>query len=82
VLALVLDKPRKLGPQLQRHPGDSPCSTAFPGAEVATVAGGFPKSCGALAPLQPTASVRIPWRTRRGHDNDCNEVKLLRNVRH
>jgi uncharacterized protein (TIGR03435 family) len=50
ILALVLDKPGKLGPKLQRHPDESPCSTA-PAAGPsgpATVAGGFPESCGAM----------------------------------
>jgi uncharacterized protein (TIGR03435 family) len=40
VFALVLEKPGKLGPQLQLHPEDSPCSAA-PTAD-------FPIPCGAL----------------------------------
>src|SRR5579872_634972 len=54
VYALVLDKPRKLGPQLQQHPDDSSCSTALDGAGVsapgsaATVDGGFPEICGGV----------------------------------
>ncbi len=56
VYALVLDKPGKLGPQIQKHPDDVPCSTAVPapgdaGAAAATAAGGFPANCGALAVL-------------------------------
>jgi uncharacterized protein (TIGR03435 family) len=53
VMALVLDKPGKLGPHLQPHPGDLPCPTdvpppnSGPGAPP-TVAGGFPVSCGSL----------------------------------
>jgi uncharacterized protein (TIGR03435 family) len=62
VFGLVLDKPGKLGPQIQRHPDDSPCSTAIPtvaqGA-VPTVAGGFPEPCGAVADLPASASGRI-----------------------
>jgi uncharacterized protein (TIGR03435 family) len=53
VLALVLDKPGKLGPQIQPHPSNAPCSTAPPPLSTGfgpppTVAGGFPESCGAL----------------------------------
>jgi uncharacterized protein (TIGR03435 family) len=53
VLAMVLDKPGKLGPHLQLHPADQECSTAVPppGANPAappTVAGGFPEFCGFL----------------------------------
>jgi uncharacterized protein (TIGR03435 family) len=53
VMALVLDKPGKLGPKIQPHPSDAPCSTAPlpPGAAlgaIPTVAGGFPEPCGAL----------------------------------
>ncbi len=53
VFALVLDKPGKLGPKIQPHPSDAPCSTAPlpPGAAqgaIPTVAGGFPEPCGAL----------------------------------
>ena len=55
ILALVLDKPGKMGAGLQLHPIDSPCSTApppisaNPNAAPPTVAGGFPESCGSLA---------------------------------
>jgi uncharacterized protein (TIGR03435 family) len=53
VMALELDKPGKLGPKIQLHPSDVPCSTAplppgsAPGA-IPTVAGGFPEPCGEL----------------------------------
>jgi uncharacterized protein (TIGR03435 family) len=67
VLGLVLDKPGKLGPQIQRHPDDSPCSTAIPtvaqGA-VPTVAGGFPEPCGAVAGLPASTSGRIRFGAR------------------
>jgi uncharacterized protein (TIGR03435 family) len=71
VFALVLDKPGKLGPQFQPHPADSPCSAAppapasVPGA-VATVAGGFPESCGFLSAWPPPSA---PGRIRVGARN-------------
>lgn len=63
IFALVLDKPGKLGAKLQRHPDDSPCSTvptpgAGPGAP-ATVAGGFPESCGALNGWPVSGRIRL-----------------------
>jgi uncharacterized protein (TIGR03435 family) len=50
VLALVLAKPGKLGPQLQLHPADSSCSTtpdpqADSGPQTRTIAGGLPLLC-------------------------------------
>lgn len=50
VFALLLDKPGKLGPQLRVHPENAPCSVAPPGPTEtpATIAGGYPESCGAL----------------------------------
>jgi uncharacterized protein (TIGR03435 family) len=70
VYALVLDKPGKLGPQLQKHPDDQPCSTAIPAsgdanAPAATAAGGFPANCGALAVLPS----KTPGRVRAGARN-------------
>jgi uncharacterized protein (TIGR03435 family) len=64
VFALVLDKPGKLGPQLQPHPADSPCSTAPPAPGAAqgllpTVAGGFPEICGAMGVVKPSAPGRL-----------------------
>jgi len=60
VFAMVLDKPGKLGPQIQQHPDDSPCSTAVPvPGSTPTVAGGFPEYCGAIAGMQPSAPGRI-----------------------
>ena len=65
VLALVLDKPGKLGPQLQLHPDRSPCSSvpASPGRDdqtfQPTVAGGFPEVCGVITMVQPSAPGRI-----------------------
>ena len=35
IMALVLDKPGKLGPQLQEHPEDSPCAIT-PSAQNST----------------------------------------------
>jgi uncharacterized protein (TIGR03435 family) len=57
VFALLLDKPGKLGPKIQPHPSDASCSIAIPpggasaitGGTPATIAGGFPERCGAVA---------------------------------
>jgi uncharacterized protein (TIGR03435 family) len=49
VLALVLDKPGKLGPKIQQHAADEPCSTVpvSIGSPIpATTDAGFPKTCG------------------------------------
>jgi uncharacterized protein (TIGR03435 family) len=62
VLALVLDKPGKMGPQLQKHPDDVACSTAPPTSNSGpppTVAGGFPENCGAVTPVKPSAPGRL-----------------------
>jgi uncharacterized protein (TIGR03435 family) len=71
VLEMVLDKPGKLGPHLQPHPEDSPCSTAppppsaRPGPPPMTAAG-LPESCGALAVVVSPAA---PGRLRAGARN-------------
>jgi len=67
VLALVLDKPGKLGPKLLPHPEGSSCSNAPqpPSSDGATVAGDYPELCGVIAFLQPSA----PGRTRLGGRN-------------
>jgi uncharacterized protein (TIGR03435 family) len=67
VLALVLDKPGKLGPKLLPHPEGSSCSNAPqpPSSDGATVVGGYPELCGVIAFLQPSA----PGRTRLGGRN-------------
>jgi uncharacterized protein (TIGR03435 family) len=64
VLVLMLDKPGKLGPKLQQHPDDSPCSTAPPppGAAPtapATIDGGFPETCGALVGWPVSGRIRV-----------------------
>jgi uncharacterized protein (TIGR03435 family) len=65
VFVLVLDKPGKLGTHIQLHPEDSPCSSAPPAPGSAsdlpaTVAGGFPESCGSFAGwLAPNAPGRV-----------------------
>jgi uncharacterized protein (TIGR03435 family) len=61
IFNLVLDKPGKLGPQLQLHPADATCSTTPPNGRgpAATIAGGFPESCGSLAMLASTTPGRI-----------------------
>jgi uncharacterized protein (TIGR03435 family) len=50
VMALLLDKPGKLGPHLRAHVEDVPCTTALVQgpAPPPTIAGGYPESCGAL----------------------------------
>lgn len=53
VLALVMDKPGKLGSHIQMHPADGMCSTANAGN--ATVAGGYPQQCGVIN-VQPVSS--------------------------
>jgi uncharacterized protein (TIGR03435 family) len=49
VFALVVDKPGKLGPKIQHHLGDEPCS-ADPGSSYppVTTAAGYPQICGFL----------------------------------
>lgn len=64
VYGLVLDKPGKLGPKIQQHPADAPCSTAMPlpGAPQGlppTVAGGFPESCGAIMGGPVSGRIRL-----------------------
>lgn len=60
VMALVLDKPGKLGPHLQQHPTDQPCSSAGSMDSAApTVAGGFPERCGSFAPLRANNPGRV-----------------------
>jgi uncharacterized protein (TIGR03435 family) len=69
VLALVLSKPGKLGPQLQAHTGDAPCPTEAPAASAGvavqqaaasqTVAGGLPALCGGIFGMPPTVAGRI-----------------------
>jgi uncharacterized protein (TIGR03435 family) len=62
VFALVLIKPGKLGPHLQIHPPDAPCSLKQirSAAELKTVDGGFPATCNGLFPLP--ASDRVHQR--------------------
>jgi len=69
VLAFVLAKTGKTGPQLQAHPSDSPCPTNT-GSENApsptqTVAGGFPALCNGVFGMPPT----MPGRLRMGARN-------------
>ena len=62
VYALLLAKPGEIGPQLQPHPDDPPCST-LPQANQGrsdfptTVAGGFPADCGRIEAL-PSSRLR------------------------
>ena len=67
VFALVLDKPGKLGPKIQPHPSDAPCSVAIaPGGQSSitggtpvTIAGGFPERCGAVTQWPVAGRVRM-----------------------
>jgi len=61
ILALVVDKPGTLGPQLRQHATDVPCvsATASGGGPAATVAGGFPQECGGIVGLPSTTGGRI-----------------------
>jgi uncharacterized protein (TIGR03435 family) len=68
VLALVLAKPGKPGPQLQPHPTDSPCPVSIapsptaaqtPDAFLQTVAGGFPVLCNGIVGMVPGTAGRL-----------------------
>jgi uncharacterized protein (TIGR03435 family) len=75
VLAAVLAKPGKTGPQLRLHSDDGSCPTNAPGpsaqpsaqtpAPSQTVDGGFPALCGGIFVMPPTA----PGRMRAGARN-------------
>jgi uncharacterized protein (TIGR03435 family) len=60
VLAFVVGKEGKLGPQLRPRPADETCPTAgvAPGE---TVEGGFPALCGGLLPMRPSAPGRLSF---------------------
>jgi uncharacterized protein (TIGR03435 family) len=71
VLAFVLAKPGKTGPQLQPHPADAPCQTSAEPASVANaepdifsqqVSGGFPTICSTILGIPPS----VPGRSRLG----------------
>jgi len=71
MFGLALAKPGKLGPQLQAHPENTPCSTApelsgAPGSGAAspTVAGGFPTPCGGIQPMTASNPGRIRFGAR------------------
>jgi bla regulator protein blaR1 len=55
VLALVLDKPGKLGPNLRQHPGGEDCSMTLDdaGGPTPTVSGDYPQPCGKFYELMP-----------------------------
>lgn len=74
VLAFVLAKPGKTGPQLQPHPADAPCQTnveptssANPVPDVFSqkVPGGFPAICNSILGIPPS----VPGRSRLGGRN-------------
>lgn len=60
VLALVLDKPGKLGPRMEPHPANDDCaSTSFPqttAASAATALSALPIPCGMIAHLPVSAA--------------------------
>jgi len=66
-MALVLDKPGKLGPQLRLHDPSQPCVTASPGAgagQVPTVASGLPEVCGEFRVLPSAPPGRVRYGAR------------------
>ena len=67
VLAFVLVKPGKMGPQLQLHPADAPCETTAPpnGVGTQTTNGGFPLYCNGVFGMPPS----VPGRSRIGARN-------------
>jgi len=67
VFALVFYKPRKTGQQFQAHSANIPCSTdpqlpsaaGLAPAPTATVAGGFPLTCGGIQPMEAISPGRV-----------------------
>jgi uncharacterized protein (TIGR03435 family) len=64
VLALVVAKPGKTGPQLTPHPADAPCQTNVP-PPSALSASGLPPICNSILGLPPS----VPGRSRLGGRN-------------
>ena len=64
VLALVLAKPGKTGPQLTPHRGDAPCETNVPPSS-ASHTGALPPICNTILGLAPS----VPGRSRLGGSN-------------
>ena len=73
IFALVLDKPGKLGPKLQPHPADSPCSTAGD-APGGTATNGYRRVPGVVRCVLRMAGIRSHprWRAKCAHGNDCH----------
>lgn len=71
ILALVVDQPGKLGPLLQRHADDSPCTTSpavpspSPAAPPQFRDTRFPATCGGILRMPPS----VPGRVRSGARN-------------
>jgi bla regulator protein BlaR1 len=60
VLALVLDRPGKTGPQLLAHPSDASCPDTSSGSKPAsTLPNGLPADCGGIVGLPSNASGRL-----------------------
>jgi bla regulator protein blaR1 len=76
VLALVMDQPGKLGPLLQKHPDDSPCTTnaqlpsPSPSSSPQFRDTRFPAACGGILGMTPSA----PGRFRSGARNISMEL--------
>ncbi len=63
VAALVVAKEKKLGPQIQRHPADSPCPLDAPPAGISPDPR-FPLLCGGLLQMQPSVPGRLRFAGR------------------
>jgi uncharacterized protein (TIGR03435 family) len=76
VFAMVLDQPGKLGPLLQKHPDDSPCTTnpqipsPSPSSSPQFRDTRFPDACGGIVNMTPSA----PGRYRTGARNISMEL--------
>ena len=76
VFVLVLDRPGELGPQLQKHPDESPCPATSvvpspaPSAQPQFLDTRFPATCGGMLPMPPSA----PGRLRGGARNVTMEL--------
>lgn len=65
VLAFVLAKPGKLGPDLQAHPKDAPCSTTpDPSASTPNPSAKLPVLCNGLYPMPPRSAGQLRFAGR------------------
>lgn len=63
VFELIVDKPGKLGPKLQKHPPDQPCQLTE-SLQDGTVQDGFPMRCGIVVPMKPSVAGRARFGAR------------------